>query len=282
MNRHALTHARHDVATCLTPGLFRSLRKGERKQVKLDVVYQYGLTRIEFSGPEPLGADDLRVLQGLVAMAGPDGLVLPPVPASEVGRQVRNALEPRWDAVLDNAIVVRGSYRALAHEIGHAAIGGTGLSTIQASIERLWKVSIIVETDGKRRGFRLLSTYTSNLRSGDLLVALNPLIASAVMGCGPFVRINMNEVRALKGDAARLVHQRLCAWINPGSTGRVEMDTLCSYVWPTIAATRDAVKKRRQRVKAALRELVGIGWRIKQYAPNKWAISRPAFNELPV
>ncbi|WP_268916240.1 replication protein C, IncQ-type, partial [Aeromonas caviae] len=35
-------------------------------------VYDYGDgKRIEFSGPEPLGADDLRILQGLVAMAGP-------------------------------------------------------------------------------------------------------------------------------------------------------------------------------------------------------------------
>ncbi|GHL51109.1 hypothetical protein ECZU29_59590 [Escherichia coli] len=41
------------------------------------MTYDYGDgKRIEFSGPEPLGADDLRILQGLVAMAGPNGLVL--------------------------------------------------------------------------------------------------------------------------------------------------------------------------------------------------------------
>ncbi|WP_268915886.1 replication protein C, IncQ-type, partial [Aeromonas caviae] len=38
-------------------GQFRSLKRGERKRGKLDVVYDYGDgKRIEFSGPEPLGA----------------------------------------------------------------------------------------------------------------------------------------------------------------------------------------------------------------------------------
>ena len=58
MSKHDLTHARHDPAHCLAPGLFRSLKRGERKRGKLDVVYDYGDgKRIEFSGPEPLGAD---------------------------------------------------------------------------------------------------------------------------------------------------------------------------------------------------------------------------------
>lgn len=60
-----LTHARHDPAHCLAPGLFRSLKRGDRKKLKLDVTYPYGEgEQIEFSGPEPLGADDLRILQG--------------------------------------------------------------------------------------------------------------------------------------------------------------------------------------------------------------------------
>ncbi|MET3109463.1 hypothetical protein AAKU58_004320 [Oxalobacteraceae bacterium GrIS 1.18] len=37
-----LTHARHDPAHCLAPGLFRSLKRGDRKKLKLDVTYPYG------------------------------------------------------------------------------------------------------------------------------------------------------------------------------------------------------------------------------------------------
>ena len=36
------THARHDRAHCLTPEPFRSLKRGDRKKLKLDVTYTYG------------------------------------------------------------------------------------------------------------------------------------------------------------------------------------------------------------------------------------------------
>jgi len=73
---YALTHARHDPAHVLAPGLFRSLGRGDRARLKLDVTYIHGDDRLEFGGKEPLGVDDMRVLQGLVAMAGPEGLIL--------------------------------------------------------------------------------------------------------------------------------------------------------------------------------------------------------------
>lgn len=208
-NKHSLSHVRHDPAHCLAPGLFRALKRGERKRSKLDVTYDYGDgKRIEFSGPEPLGADDLRILQGLVAMAGPNGLVLGPEPKTEGGRQLRLFLEPKWEAVTADAMVVKGSYRALAKEIGAEVDSGGALKHIQDCIERLWKVSIIAQNGRKRQGFRLLSEYASDEADGRLYVALNPLIAQAVMGGGQHVRISMDEVRALDSETARLLHQR--------------------------------------------------------------------------
>ena len=169
-HKHELTHVRHDPAHCLAPGLFRSLKRGERKRGKLDVVYDYGDgKRIEFSGPEPLGADDLRILQGLVAMAGPGGLVLSPEPQTEAGRQLRLFLEPKWEAVQQDAMVVKGSYRALAREIGYADPDNT--RPVRECIERLWKVSIIAQNGRKRQGFRLLSEYASDEQDGKLYVA---------------------------------------------------------------------------------------------------------------
>ena len=35
------------------------------------------------------------------------------------------------------------------------------------------------------------------------------------MGGGQHVRISMDEVRALDSETARLLHQRLCGWIDP-------------------------------------------------------------------
>lgn len=279
MQKPELTHARHDPIHCLAPGLFRSLQKGECKRAKLDVVYDFGDgRRVEFSGPEPLGADDLRVLQGLVAMAGPAGLVLSPEPKTEAGRQLRLFLEPKWDAIRQDAMVVRGSYRALAREVGYASIDKT--KPIRECIERLWKVSVIVQEGRRRMGFRLLSEYASDEDEGKLYVALNPRLASAVMG-GQHVRISMGEVRALRTDPARLIHQRLCAWIDPGKWGRVETDTLCGYVWPTEAGSTAAVKKRRHTARLALSELAGLGWRLREYAKDKWEIGRPGLRASP-
>jgi hypothetical protein len=267
-----LTHARHDPAHCLAPGLFRSLKRGERKTHKLDVVYEFGDgQRIEFSGPEPLGADDLRVLQGLVALAGPSGLVLSPEPKTEGGQQLRLFLEPKWDAVQYDALVVKGSYRSLAKEIGYADIENS--RPIRDCIERLWKVSIIAQFDKKRQGYRLLAEYASDCMDGRLYVALNPRITQAIIGDAQHTRINMDEVRALRSDVARLLHQRLCAWINSGESRRVTVETLCGYVWLEVAKA-EAMKKRRQRVRAALDELRCLGWAVIEYAPGKFEVER--------
>jgi len=271
-HKHDLTHVRHDPAHCLAPGLFRSLKRGERKRGKLDVIYDYGDgNRIEFSGPEPLGADDLRILQGLVAMAGPSGLVLSHEPETEAGQQLRLFLEPKWDAIHQDALVVKGSYRALAREIGYVNVEDS--RSIRECIERLWKVSIIARSGSKRQGFRLLAEYASDDLDGKLYVALNPLIAQAVMG-GQHVRLSMDEVRALQTDPARLLHQRLCGWINPTKAGRVELDTLCGYIWPDEAGA-EAMKKRRQTARKALAELATLGWTLDEYARGKWEIGRP-------
>lgn len=272
--KHDLSHARHDPAHCLAPGLFRALKRGERKRSKLDVTYDYGDgKRIEFKGPEPLGADDLRILQGLVAMAGPNGLVLEPEPETPGGQQIRLLLEPKWEAVTADAMVVKGSYRALAREVGYQE-GGDQFRAIRECIERLWTVSIIAQNGRKRQGFRLLSEYASDDAEGRLYVALNPLIAQAVMGGGQHVRISMDEVRALDSEAARLLHQRLCGWIDPGKTGKAAIDTLCGYVWPS-EASPSAMRKRRQRVREALPELEALGWSVVEFAAGKYDITRP-------
>ncbi|VCW27935.1 hypothetical protein BANRA_04847 [Escherichia coli] len=165
-NKHSLSHVRHDPAHCLAPGLFRALKRGERKRSKLDVTYDYGDgKRIEFSGPEPLGADDLRILQGLVAMAGPNGLVLGPEPKTEGGRQLRLFLEPKWEAVTADAMVVKGSYRALAKEIGAEVDSGGALK--HTGLHRAPLEGIHHRQNGrKRQGFGCCRSTPATRRTG--------------------------------------------------------------------------------------------------------------------
>lgn len=276
-----LTHVRHDPAHCLAPGLFRSLKRGERKHRKLDVTYVYGKDSVRIWGPEPLGADDLRVLQGLIAMAATSGdagrgIVLRPTPASEAGEALRERLELKWGAIGKDALVAKGSICELAREVGYSdGGGGSQFKTIRASIERLWAVSVIVERDGRRQGFRIVADYASNAKDEQIFVALNPRLAEAVVGHRSHARIDMAEVRALRSDPARLVHQRLCGWIDPGKSGRVRMETLREYVWPDEASNPNTIKTRRQVIRKALAELTGVGWKVDEYAREKWEIERP-------
>lgn len=270
-----LNFALHDTIHCLTPGLFRSLKRGERTKAKLDVAYEFGDgERIEFSGPEPLGDDDLRVLQGLIALAGPSGHLLTQFPETVPGMSVRRALELQWGAISENGMVVKGSYRNLAKEIGYADIDSS--KTVRDCIERMWKVSVIAEKGGKRVGFRLLSQYQSDDNDGSLYVALNPQITAAIVGDIRHTRINMAEVRAIKLGGTRLVHQRLCAWIDPGKSKKVSLETICGYIWTEAEAEDETVKKRKTRAKPVLAELASIGWGINEYAKGKYEITRPA------
>lgn len=84
----------------------------------------------------------------------------------------------------------------------------------------------------------------------------------------------MNEVRCLKTDPIRLMHQRLCGWIDPGKQGSVELDTLCTYIWPD-AGKAEAMKKRRQVTRRALVELHNVGWGVDEYSKGKWMLRRP-------
>lgn len=274
-----LTHARHDPAHCLVPGLFRSLKRGDRKKLKLDVTYDFGAERIRFWGPEPLGADDMRVLQGLVALAataGSDGraILLHPEPATDAGQQLRLLLETKFDALSKDALVAKGSYRQLAREMGYGDIeGGAAFKAIRDCIERLWAVSVIVERGGARQGFRILAEYASNDADGRLFVALNPRLAGAILGETQHLRIDMAEVRKLNSDPARLMHQRL-HWINAGGTKPVTLDTLCSYAWPDECAPA-TMRQRRVVARKALTELADLGWTVEEYAKGKFNISRP-------
>lgn len=268
-----LTFAKHAPFCVLADELFRSLSRGARRYEKLQVRYKYQDAEIEFKGPEPLGADDLRVLQGLVALAGARGGKLAPTPVSDEGLMLRNELDIRGDARARSAIAVQCSYSELAREIGYSYTRNTEM--IQKCIERLFTVSIFVRKNGRSEGYRLLSRCSSDNKSGALAVALNPAIADAILGSNPqHIRIEMAEVRALKSDPARLIHQRLCGFINAGSRKPVGIERLISYVWPT-DADPNATKKRRSRVKEALKELENLGWKVIEVRRGLFEINRP-------
>lgn len=260
----------HDRATCLAHGLFQSLPPVNRKKNNTFIIQDFGEAKIEWIAAFKLGVDDLRVLQGLLALSGDGGLLLQPKADNQIGRQLRLNLFPKWDALEQDALVTKTSYRSLAKLIGYKS---TNTKPLRDSIERLWLLSVIAEKNGRRRGFRLLAEYASDRTTGDIHVALNPMITEAVIG-GQHVQLDMAEIRKLKTDCARLIHQRLCAYIDPGDHWTVSLDVLCSYAWPEPCGSA-GLRSRRLRARKALDELGNLGWQVSEAQANVYQIKRP-------
>jgi hypothetical protein len=261
-----LTHVRHDPAICLVPGLFRTVKRGDyEKRKNLHIVYDFGpKEKVEFLGFEPLGPEDLLVLQGLIAMAGKNRTTVSSRPEGKRGLALRKGMELKGSAIDSLLSVVQCSFYDLAKEIGKNTNSGGALKSIKASIKRLWAVSIVVTSNDNWSGFRILSGIKVNDKTNQLWVALNPRVTEAIFGTRPHTRINMEEIRKLKIGPARLLHQRLSAIISQGQSKKILPETLMSYIWPD-PVDGSAKRRRMMTLRKALAEIVATGaWDIQE------------------
>lgn len=272
---YELHHARHEPGHCLS-GLFRSIKKGERKKGKLDVTYKSGETTLRFVGFEFLGVDDLRVLQGLISMGGPSKLRLrlDGSAKTEIGRILAVALNPREYAKNMIARYIETTIYKLMKEIGYKTDSKPQYKLVDNSLTRMANVTMFVEIDGIKWSSNLLS-FSLNEHTKELSVALNPLVTRAILGEIRYTWIDMNEVRKLKTDAARLIHERLCAWVDQGKTSLpVSIDKITGYVWPD-KATEKTNQKRRERARKALKEIEDTGWKMDEVKKGVFKFTRP-------
>lgn len=288
------THAKHDPALCTILGLFRAFRRGDRKHKKLDIRETYGKAWMEVTGEEPLGADDLHILQGLVAMAASlngEVTMLQEVPKTLDQIFLRNAIDFKGEPA--PIMVVSGTLYQLNKEID---LGNSSSSykKIRECIARLGSTSIVHDVGGKRRSFRLLSHCGTTTRvteaalnpvitatdaasaigGGCFAVALNPMLTASVLGksiklSGSHARIEMFEVRAIKHEAARLIHQYLCAVIDPGKPKTLSRETLRARIWPETPENANLLNQHHYRLRVAIRMLAPLGWRFVPSASSR-------------
>ncbi len=272
------SHAKHDPATCMAAGLFQPILRGKRPKGVTHIA-QYTNLRLEFRCFWQLGAEDLRVLQGLLALASP--LDAPEILTADSmltdNRELREKLKLSKSAAKVESLVVRGSYYLLAKEIGLKTRGNT-FRHLRESIDRLSLVNVRVILAGQDE-----KTYSSNLLSYSidekhLEVALNPRLTAAVLGeriaaNGSHTRIDLTEVRAIDGDITRILHQYLCALINLGETRTLQATTMMNQIWTGDASVK-AKAKQRNRLHKALEDLRQIGWKSKSIAGNRAVVGK--------
>jgi hypothetical protein len=257
--------------------------KGKRAGLFLDVIYETSEAAFHFEGRHVLGSVEMRILQGLVALApvwSDDGMKLSvgPETSNQMGLEHRQTLELKGFGVEMDAIVVETTFYELAKEIGYghnSFHSGYQVRLLRTSLERLWGTTVLVvyREGGRREGYHLISRYQSTA-DGKFSVAINPRVAQCVVGARRFTKLDMAEIRALKTDPARFIHQRLCGWIDPGKHNRVNVDSLCGYVWHDQALNVNTIRKRKGTVRKALRELESLGWAVDEYAQEKFLITR--------
>lgn len=255
------------------PHLFQSLPKGVTPQFR-KLEYVFGELTFTFIGPQ-LGVVELRVLQGLVGLAG--GI-------APSGEYPDLSLLDKVRAFLGKKITITTSYNELARTIGYLPDSGSAQRLIRCALEKLYTVAVFVGSSGDLRSGdvatgHFFSPVDSSESGGLLKLDICAVLAVAVLGGpGDYLRVSLIETRRLKTDVARLVHHRL-HWINPGQHRDVGLDTLTGYVWsePSFGVTQ---RKRRERIRDALAELKALGWTIKQ-SNNLYRIGRPVGTVTP-
>lgn len=269
-----ITHAKMAQSLVHAP-LFRSFELGQQKKQKLDVSYAVGEVCFRFWGPEPLGATDLRVLQGVVALATHE---LPRQGGVESmlrdGRLRSVGLKFDGDVSKEKTIAVRFMITTFAQLIGYVRPGQATLARLRQSIDRLSAVTVLVQRPGIRASYHLLSGYFEDTRTGEVVVGLNPSGTAAVLGKTEFLRVDFEEIRGLKSDAARLIHSRL-HWINQGAVRQISLETLCKYVYAETLATPSALSNRKETVRKAIQELRDIGWGVTEIKAGTISVHRP-------
>jgi hypothetical protein len=262
--KYKIEVARHDAAHCLAPGLFRSLKRGDRKKQKLDITYQYNEREsLRAVGFEPLGADDMRNLQVIVGLLGRSNQLIPlSEPRTDEGKQLALLLEPKHEALKESSRTAKTNLNAFMMEAGYKTDGGQAREDLLESFRRLANVTLFVRRDKWEWSCHLLS-YTVDEGDGKLQFAVNPRITEAILGERGHTHIDMREVRSDLSDPTRILHQRLCAVVDPGKQRKIGLDMLIGYVWNE-PATGVTLRSRRLTIRASFAELEATGgWNFK-------------------
>ena len=285
-NRLTTDHARFNRGIAMPNDLFTpryDMPGGARP--KWGATIFIGDASVTVRSYDALDGYDAKTLATITAMAGTNGLTLEPEPEAEIGRLTRALLDPDGTNRAA-AVYVMTTPTAFLREMG-VGRGQNSLKALTASLVRLSTVTFHTVVDDEDESTHLMS-YHKNEREGrdSMCVALNPILADAITG-GQHVRLDMDEIRAIKGDTAMLLYLRLCALVDWPSGRRTKkrdglsnsrcfkLDTLASYIWPNIADNESTASMRNTRVRKALEKLAGLPhWTVVEYVANKFKITR--------
>ena len=268
--------AKHDRAHCLCPRLFKiGITQKNYDKEKLDIRYQFSESEsLRFLCAEPLGVFDMRLLQRLIAYSGPNGMLLDTT--SESYKRNRLFIDPIFEMANKDGLVLNANISFLLNSMGYEK-SGQNIKKIIDSMERLANVTISVSGKKISIPFQLLS-YCYDIIDQKYYIVLNPRLTDVIYGTvKQFVRLSIGEDNSLKTDIARVISQRLCAWIDPGKSGKISIDTLYSYLWDPKDDENISpltIRSRKTKIRKAVLEFADIGWKVKKHKKDHWEFIR--------
>lgn len=244
----AVPFARHDPVLCSLPGMFRVVEEKIREQIRVSLQLKttHGTLTVELHNSSLLNGLDLAVLQAIVALAAvgdaidpADGLLTGAEQSLVEGLVAPETKTYERQKIMEDVQHLDFSISALLELIGWP-VCGENRALAQACLQRLATCVLIVyptDTPKAWQRFHLLasiSTRTNSDRWSRTHVALNPRLSRIVLGAeARHTRIALVETRKLgKDQAARILHQRLCSWVNEGAVRPVTFETLVGYLYP--------------------------------------------------
>lgn len=265
------TYAHVDPAHCLVRGLFAYRAHCERP--KIDLHAEYAGVHIHFAGSNALGADDLRVLGAIVALAGRDGVEAKT--DAPIAQPLMVAAQNAEMSPLPGDSVTRYihvSRRALVREIGRVETGAAG-ERIFDCVRRMAGITLHCRTREWEWSSHLLGYIRPRTRD-EITIAINPRLAAAVASGGQYAHLDMPALRGLS-DVGALLYHRLVGFVDRGTSRAVGLSALVSYVWTDKAPTQNVAWKRPGKVRAAMREIDALpGWSVRSQQDDLFSISR--------
>lgn len=289
-NNLTTDHARLRREIAMTPGLFLPRFDGEKERPKLKISLLANKDHtLTIKAYDALDAYDAKTIAAIAAMSGPNGVCLTSAPRSEIGQMARALLDPNETSRADTLYVMT-TPTALLREMGISR-GKNTIKSLYGSLGRLAGVTLHTTTkDGLESEAIHLMAYKSNAKEGRdwMCVALNPILADAITG-GQYIRLDMNELRAIKKDATTLLYMKLCAAIDwptgkktktkdgQSNSKSFRLGTLTGYVWPdNLPNNKGSAKRMRHlRLREALDEIAALPhWTVIEYVKNTFRITR--------
>lgn len=244
--------------------IYSCFSRGKRCSTSLDVTYKPDNNEQNtylFRGPELLGALDLRVFQGLIAIATED------LSKDNGERAIATLVGLR-------NLGINCNLTFLARVLNYVRPNRATRTLLLKSIQHLSKVKVkvIEHSTGYFESFQLLGL--KRMDHEEFTVVMNPIASQAILQPEKgYQRVNLEESNSLKSNAARILHSRLSCLNQDGIDQIIRLELLCEHIYGTGSISASA----RSSTLKALEELRALGWMVRHQSGSQLAIRRPRY-----